>query len=244
MMSDNKSLTWAAHLRILCTIYQLPDPLQLLDGSLWSKQRWKDHTQEKVLAYHEAILRKKALSNSKLRFLNVQLSGLSGRIHPTLSGINTTQDVVRSRQHIKMLSGDYLCYATLAKERGSDPQCKICPSSSLSPAPKEDIIHILTRCRGTAEIRQRIIPELLNAVLAINPLNDILQKHDHLTLTQFILDCFSPNLPNSIRIAPNIPEAIHILRICRNMCFAIHCERIRQLKIRGFIEETKMTRSK
>ena len=137
-----------------------------------------------------------------------------------------------------MLSGDYLCYATLAKERGSDPQCKICPSSSLSPAPKEDIIHILTRCRGTEEIRHRIIPEQLNAVLAINPLNDILQKHDHLTLTQFILDCFSPNLPNSIRIAPNIPEAIRILRICQNMLPFTD----RQLKLRGFIEETKKTR--
>ena len=141
-----------------------------------------------------------------------------------------------------MLSGDYLCSTTLAKERGSDAQCKICPSSSLSPAPEEDIIHILTRCRYTAEIRQRIIPELLNAVLAINPSNDIPQKHDHLTLTQFILDCFSPNLPNSIRIAPNIPEAIHILQICQNICFAIHCEKIRQLKFRGFIEETKKTR--
>ena len=235
MMTDNKSLTWAAHVRILCQTYNLPDPLLLLDGGLWPKQRWKTHIQAKILAHHEADLRKKALTNSKLNFLNVQITGLSGRCHPILSDIHTTQDVVRLRPHVKMLAGDYLCYATLAKERGSDPRCRLCSSFPLASAPDENLVHILTICHGTADTRQRLIPELLNVVSAFSPSNQLLEKHDHLTLTQFILDCSSQNLPNSIRIIPNTQGMVPIVRICRSLCYAIHSERIRKLKELGQI---------
>ena len=235
MMTDNKSLTWAAHVRILCQIYNLPDPLLLLDGGLWPKERWKTHIKAKILAYHEAVLRKKALTNSKLKFLNVQITGLAGRCHPVLSDINTTQDVVRLRPHVKMLAGDYLCYATLAKERGGDPQCRLCPSSPVAPAPDENLIHILTRCRGTDDTRQRLFQELFKVVSAVSPSNQLLEKCDHLTLTQFILDCSSQNLPNSIRIPPNTKYMAPIIRICHSLCYAIHTERIRKLKELGHI---------
>ena len=39
MMTDNNSVTWSAHVRILCQKYQLPDPLMLLEGDLWPKNR-------------------------------------------------------------------------------------------------------------------------------------------------------------------------------------------------------------
>ena len=38
-MSDNSSVTWSAHLRLLCMIYNLPDPLKLMNTPAWSKQR-------------------------------------------------------------------------------------------------------------------------------------------------------------------------------------------------------------
>ena len=235
MMTDNTSVTWTAHVRILCLKYQLPDPLKLLDGTLWPKERWKKHIESKILAYHEADLRAKAQKNTKLTFLNVQLRGLSGRCHPVLAGVNTTQDVVKLRPHLKMLAGDYLSFATLARERGGDPRCRICTSTQHGPAPAENLVHILTMCRGTEDTRQRILPELLNTVLQYFPSNQILVKHDHQTMTQFILDCSSPNLANSTRIDQNHPDIIHITRICRNMCYGIHSERIRKLKSFGLI---------
>ena len=237
MMSDNTSLTWAAHVRLLCLKYQLPDPLALLDSNLWSKDRWKKHTETKILAFHEAELRSRARANSKLKFLNVQIRGLSGRHHPVLTGVNTTRDVVKLRPHIKMLAGDYLCYATLARERGGNPQCRICPSSQQHPAPEENVVHILAQCRGTADTRNRIIPELLNTVHQYFPSNQILDKPGHLNLTQFILDCSSPNLPNGARIDPNHPNITNIIRICRNMCHAIHQDRMKQLKAMGLLTE-------
>ena len=126
MMTDNTSVSWAAHVRILCQTYHLPDPLALLQGALWSKEAWKTMVQIKITVHYETNMRRKALSNWKLNFLNFQLSGLTGRIHLILFGIKTTQDAKHARPHIKMLAGDYMCFNTLALERGSDPQCKLC----------------------------------------------------------------------------------------------------------------------
>ena len=235
MMSDNTSLTWAAHLRILCQTYQLPDPLTLMQGDAWPKEKWKTLVRTKITVHHESALRRKALSNWKLGFLNIQLTGLTGRHHPALYGVFTTHDVSRLRPHIKMLSGDYTCYATLGIERDMDPQCRICSLTFLSPAPSEDIQHILTRCRGTADVRNKLIPEILNTVSKHFPSNKILEIHDHHTMTQFILDCSSPNLSSTTRIDPNHPDIFHVVRVCRDMCYAIHTERIRQLKALGLI---------
>ena len=157
-------MTWSAHLRIIFLLYNLPDPLTILDTPPWPKDRWKNHTKVAVTSHHEAALRHKAAGNYKLNYLNVQTTGLSGRPHPVLSWVLTTHDVVIVRPHIKMLSGDYLCYAHLAHDRGVAPQCRMCQLISHHPAPAEDMVHLLTRCRATADTRGRIMPDLLNTV--------------------------------------------------------------------------------
>ena len=236
MMADNSSVTWAAHVRNLCLLYNLPDPLALMQETAWKKDKWKTLVNTTIMTQHESKMRKEARTNRKLGFLNIELTGLSGRPHPILSGILTSHEVLKSRAHVKMLAGDYLCYATLAIERGGDPQCRLCTSSTGQPAPSEDITHILTRCRGTEDTRGRIIPELLNTVVKFFPSNAILSQHDHHTLTQFILDCSSPNLPTSTRIDPNHPNISEVMRICRDLCHAIHTERIRRLKALGLVK--------
>jgi hypothetical protein len=105
LISDSSSHTWSAHLRLLFQIYHLPDPLTLLSSPLWPKETWKILIKTTITAFYEAIWREKASRNSKLFFLNVQVTGLAGRPHPVLSGGMSTQEVVRSRIHVKMLSG-------------------------------------------------------------------------------------------------------------------------------------------
>ena len=42
-MSSDKSVTWAAHVRALCTLYDLPDPLHLLEQQdAWPKSECKN----------------------------------------------------------------------------------------------------------------------------------------------------------------------------------------------------------
>ena len=190
-MSNLQSTTWANHVRLLCIKYGIPDPLTLLQQQPPSKSAWKDYTWTKITVLAEKTLRDKAMDNSKMEFLNVQLLGLCGRPHPALSSVTTTRDIPKLRLHLKFLTGDYPSYNRLARDRGkNDPYCRLCSS------PCEDTKHILTECRATADHREKLLPELLNIVASIDPFSKILDLSTLTTqvLTQFILDCGSLNL--------------------------------------------------
>ena len=233
MMSKPNSLTWAAHVRLLCQIYQLPDPLALISGPLWSKDRWKMMTKTAVITHHERKLRDKAATNSKLGFLNVKASGLSGRPHPVLFGVFTTQEVMRTRVHLKMLAGDYPCSAYIGSDRGQDTSCKLCKVlHPQHPPPTDDLVHVLTECRVLSDTRSRYIPDLLNTIAQHLPLSQLLVNTNNTELTQFILDPTSLNLPPVTRISPDHPALSVILSQCRNLCHVIHKQRIKQLKSR------------
>ena len=227
-MSSDTSVTWSGHLKLLCQMYCLPDPLTLMEGSLWPKQAWKDLCLSKVISYHERRLRAKAATNYKLSFLNVQTLGLTGRSHPSLHCLLTTHDVKIARPHLKMLAGDYMCYYFLWKDRGYDPQCRLCPSSENL---EETITHILVQCRGTHETRSGILPKLLNTISSFFPHNEMLLPNtDAFIAAQFIIDCTSLNLPNGYRIDISHPGAHEIFKVARQYCYAVHSDRIKQLK--------------
>ena len=231
LISNKPSLTWAAHVRLLCQLYGLPDPLTLITSRPWPKDSWKMATKTAVTVHSERMWRVKAKANSKLSFLNVQATGLTGRPHPVLQGILTTQEVVRARVNVKMLAGDYPCSAYIGRDRGQDTSCRLC--KLLHPAhtaPTEDMIHLLTLCRGTSDTRSRYIPELLNIISEYFPENSLLRLMDNSHLTQFILDPTSLNLPVLSRVSPDHPTLSPVLAICRTLCFAVHRERTRQLK--------------
>ena len=226
-MSTDSSLTWSVHVRLLTQLYGLADPLSLMEGNLWTKQAWKDLCITRVRAQHERALRANAASNYKLKYLNVQSIGLNGQAHISLHSLITTQDIRIARPHLKMLAGDYMCHYNLYKDRGSDPQCRLCPASKLLP---ETITHILVMCHGTCEARSKMWPELLNTTKALFPENKILdQSIDPDTAAQFILDCTSLNLPNNLRISNSAPDVTKIFVVARQYCYAVHSERIAKL---------------
>ena len=135
-----------------------------------------------MITYHESVLRQHAEKNTKLQFLNVQAIGLSAKPHPVVAWAMTTQDVVTIRPHIKLLSGDYLCYSQLAHDRGSDPHCRLChnlaPLIDPSQAPVEAIVlHLLTQCRVTRDTRDMHLPDLLNSVADHHPNNFLLPTY-------------------------------------------------------------------
>ena len=237
-MSDDSSVTWAVHVRILCQQYDLPDPLRLLQQEdAWPKSKWRNWCTTRVRAYHEKYWKEKSLTNSKMLFLHVQLLGLNGRHHPALFGLQTTRQVEKMRPHLKMLSGDYLTYSRIALDRkAGDPSCRICRTSPSQLVPPETIEHLLTECKGTAEVRERIFPELLNALLLAQPNHPYLScppafhKLD-ITLAQFILDCTSFNLHSLYRLNINNDKLTTMFQVSRDFCYAVHSIRLKQLKV-------------
>ena len=55
-MSDSQSMTWAAHIRVLCLQYYLPDPLLIEQQDASPKSEWKNWCKTKARAYHEKII--------------------------------------------------------------------------------------------------------------------------------------------------------------------------------------------
>ena len=92
---------------------------------------------------------------------------------------------------------------------------------------------LLTECEGTKETRERVMESFVANLNVMNnnslPLTqEILQ--DKPILTQFILDCSSMNLPNNLRVNINDRTITDVIWAARDFCYAIHNERMRQLK--------------
>ena len=47
-MSEDSSVTLSVHVRLITNMYGLPNPLFLLEGDLWPKEKWKQLCQVKV----------------------------------------------------------------------------------------------------------------------------------------------------------------------------------------------------
>ena len=151
------------------------------------------------------------------------LKCLSGAPHVALLNVKTPQDVRKLRYHLKFLVGDFLIAERMSLDQGTSPKCKLCD------APIESLDHVLSSCLATAEIRRRILPELLNVVVQVQPSSAILRSQS-LHLTQFILDCTSLNLPDSFRVPTHNPRVSEIFCVSRDWCYAIAKERHRLLK--------------
>jgi hypothetical protein len=191
--------------------YDLLDPLQLLQCTPIPRAEWKTLIVTKITAHHEKHLRQKLATNSNLQYLNVQLKGLSGRSHPALLGITETREAFKLRAHMQLLSGDYPSYELLGKQRNSDPHCRLCPS------PVESTQHILTECCATAEVRERLLPELLNVIAVIHPTHVLLEPPVSKNICcQFILDPTSFNLNNRLRIHFQHPGLHETFRISQS----------------------------
>ena len=111
-----------------------------------------------------------------------------------------------------------------AFDNGNNPQCKLCLF------PEETVEQVLTQCRATADTHGRLLPELMNTVLQVQPNCAILSTPLQLQyLTQFLLDCTSLNLPATFRVPAHNPHVFKIFAVSRNWCYAINSVRKRLL---------------
>ena len=177
-----------------------------------------------MTAFHEGELRSQAARNSKMDYMNVSLTGLRGKHHPSLANIVNVEDVKKLRLHTKFLVGDYLTFQVKFDQTGQgNPLCKLCRSEN------ETIPHIIGVCPIYAEIRSRIVQQISDVcLLSKSSINFQNLVDNPQTLTQFILDPSSFNLEERIHLSDPIVQQLFTLS--RDMCYGIHSERIRQLQ--------------
>ena len=134
--SSENSRSWSIHLRHISKMYKMDDPLECLLKNPPSKATYKEYILTKIVAFHERELRTEAIDKDKMKYLNVSLTGLRGKLHPAISGISTTHAVTKMRPHIKMLTNNYLTFEEKSLQSGGSPYCRLCSDVSLS------LIHI------------------------------------------------------------------------------------------------------
>ena len=156
--SASNSRTWAVHLRNISKMYGIDDPLMCLQRHTPTKNVFKRDILSKITSFHERELRKIALSKSEtsMKYLNVSLLGLGGRLHPATTGVTTSHEVRKMRPHIKMLSGNYLTFEVKSSQSGGSDQCRLCFDDV------ESLKHLIAQCVQLEDIRNRITTTLTN----------------------------------------------------------------------------------
>ena len=149
-MSTKNSRTWSIFLRNLSEMYGLEDPLTCLLSDPPKKSIYKEKILTKIMAFHEKELRNHA--KSTLKYLNVSVTGLSGKSHPSLSNLLTTHEVLKSQTHIKMLCEN---------QSGGSPHCRTCSQPNQVERPSENLVHIISdfSCYRVISAMQFIIGE-------------------------------------------------------------------------------------
>ena len=222
--SAKNSNTWAINMRHICQMYGIEDPLVSLEKVPPPKSCFKEIVSTKIIAFRERELKLGAENNSKMTFLNVNLSSLRGRHHPCLSDIVTPTEVKKLRLHLKFLTGDYLTFHAKAKHnKSNDSKCKLFPEND------ETIEHIIASCKLYSEIRERIWTQMMSVCLESDVHSELQKKglNDARSKAQFLFDPTSFNL--SIRININDKIVPQLFALSRDLCFGIHNERLRKL---------------
>ena len=214
------SHTWARHVRNLAILYNIEDPNDLINQTPPSKTEFSNYILTRITVYYETKLRLAASTNSKMSFLNVNVKGLNGRVHPALSGILKSKDVLKSRAHIKMLADDLYTFEKKSEYQGGSPHCRCCEEPEGNNRKTESLSHILTQCTMYNDVRQRIFLQM--EIVCKQSKSEVSFKEissNPRNLTQFLLDCTSLNLPRRINQNDEICEIL--FNLSRDLCYSI-----------------------
>ena len=177
-----------------------------------------------ITVYYEKDLRTASIQNSKMRYLNVSIKGLNGRPHPALDNVLSSNQVQKMRAHVKMLCMDLYTYETRASFQGGSPNCRLCESTSI-----ESHCHIIASCSAYEDLRLRILLQM-EIILrdSENKLDFKSIVSNKESLSQFILDCTSLNLP--VRTSPSDEVCPRVFQLSRDLCYSIYKRRLTLLR--------------
>ena len=190
--SNKNSHTWSRHIRNLAQKYNIEDPLIAIQRNPPTKHEYSQYILTKITIFHENQLRIASSTNSKMKYLNVNVKGLNGRPHPALQGVTLNKSVQKMRSHIKMLCNDLYTFEIKSKYQGGSPVCRLCSGDNNEKTYNENITHLLTQCKVYTGLRTRILHQMEIVCASAKtkiPFKHLLSKDD--LLCQFILDCTS-----------------------------------------------------
>ena len=229
-----KANSWFQHIRSLCSSYQLPHPILLLQEFL-PKTKLNRLVKSKVINYWELKLREEASNLKSLRYFKPEFMSLTNP-HPIWTSCNANPwQVHKAVTACRMLSGRYLTDQLQRHWTHNKAGMCLLPLC-LSPS-EGSLEHILLHCTSLHSVHQKMYnlchkvsqeSEELSTII-----NTIILSGDQL-LVQLILDCTV--LPDVIKTTATCGTYTRdrLLYIGRTWCHSIHSERMNQLGLFEF----------
>ena len=152
-----------------------------------------------------------------MKYLNVSLLGLRGRLHPAITDVTTTHEVKKMRPHVKMLSGNYLTFEIKSLQSGGSDECRLCAQLGETPY-TESLEHLISLCVKFDDFRTRIKAKMMSICQESSIPIDI-DKLSSSDFCQFDLDPSSMNLVQRVSIShPTLPL---LFKLSRDFCYSI-----------------------
>ena len=237
--------SWFYSIRLVCTLYNLPDPLLVLQEAP-SKDTWKIGCKAKVMSYWEKELRGQAELLPSLKYFKPEFMSLK-QPHTLWTLPESCYEVKKAHIVATMISGRYYSdYHTRHwSQCNRNGYCQLClaalhstdSSLTTSVPPLGTLEHLLTECPALRQTREKC-QTLWREYCSDKPyLWSILLECDasYNPSTQFLLDPGS--FPQVIRATQSSGDGIlvHLQYLTRTWCYSHHLRRQKYLKLYNII---------
>ena len=237
LLSGSNS-SWFVMVRRFAQQYQLPDPLIVLQQPL-PKSQWKSLCKSKVVMWWEKHFRGEADNLESLLYFNPHFFSLT-KTHKTISSANSPYEISRATIVNLMLSGRYISDFRTRHFNNSNPTgaCRLCLSSSGSPAPPGTLEHLLLLCPSLQPAYQRAALHWTDHLASRPQLYKVVTQYCLGTVQSSVQFLLNPSCcPAVISAAQQIGETVytdcHLLS--RVWCYGAHTLRMKLLKLLGHI---------
>ena len=226
LVSDpDSSKSWFMRIRLLCTQYSLPSPLQILLNPP-SKESFNRLVKSRILDYWETSLRSEALSKSSLVYFKPAFMSLS-KPHPMFTTCSSnTFETNKSICQAALLSGrfktDYL--SRHWDKENPEGFCVLCTHLQL----RDTLEHFLILCNHLSLTRLNILQYWQNYTSEDDILHNLISvklRSPIQTLMQFLIDPSAD--PDVIQgVQRKVIKLEDVYKLTRTWCYALHRKKL------------------
>ena len=221
-MKDSRSHSWVIHVTKLLRQYDLPSPHYLLETQP-TPGGWKKQVREAVRTYWLNFMLTEARHKRSTRFLNKDTLNY-GRLHRVwYITPHRLHDITQACIKAKIIAGSYRLQVDEARQRGVTATCILCKVE------EEDLVHFITRCQSTNDVRTSLIYRLRQIFCLSHREDQWLHcSKTDLGLVKLILD---PDLMGMFGNPETANNRLLFETLTRKFLYILHARRVAMMEV-------------
>ena len=192
--------SWFQQIAELCTLYQLPDPLQLL-CSPPPKLQFKKEVKNKITQYWHSLLRTEVAPLKSLKYFKPDLYSLTKAHYMWTTAASNPHECSKSSILSKMVSGRYR--TDMLCRHWSDNRAGYCRAPTCHSVPGT-LEHLLVSCPALSQVRERLYCMMLEKSVMFPPLHSTIRE---------VLECSEEHIVQLILEPLSFPVVNHFAKL-------------------------------